>query len=87
MRSFQAQNTSEELEAAFRFFDTRENGENHETGFLPAQLLRDIMTRIGEPITNGQVDEMIRVADVDGTGKVDYRLYTRLVFADVPKVN
>ena len=74
--ALQNADTSDELRAAFEVFDP------NKTGFIPAAELREVMKTLGECLTDEQVDEMIRMADVDGTGRVDYGLYIRLVFAD-----
>lgn len=41
-------------------------------GFISAQELRHIMTNLGEKLTDEEVDEMIREADVDGDGQINY---------------
>lgn len=41
-------------------------------GFISSEELRHVMTNIGEKLTHEEVDEMIREADVDNDGKVDY---------------
>ena len=37
-------------------------------GFISAAELRHVMTNLGEKLTDEEVDEMIREADVDGDG-------------------
>ena len=37
-----------------------------------AAELRHVMTNLGEKLTDEEVDEMIREADVDGDGQVNY---------------
>jgi hypothetical protein len=41
-------------------------------GFISAAELRHIMTNLGEKLTDEEVDEMIREADVDGDGQINY---------------
>ena len=41
-------------------------------GFISAAELRHVMTNLGEKLTDEEVDEMIREADVDGDGQVNY---------------
>ena len=39
-------------------------------GFISAAELRHVMTNLGEKLTDEEVDEMIREADIDGDGQV-----------------
>ncbi|XP_035693466.1 calmodulin-like protein 1 [Branchiostoma floridae] len=55
-----------ELREAFKVFDKDGNG------FISAAELRHVMTNLGEKLTDEEVDEMIREADVDGDGQVNY---------------
>ena len=41
-------------------------------GFISAAELRHVMTNLGEKLTDEEVDEMIREADIDGDGQVNY---------------
>jgi len=41
-------------------------------GFISPAELRHVMTNLGEKLTDEEVDEMIREADIDGDGKVNY---------------
>ena len=41
-------------------------------GYISASELRHVMTTLGEKLTDDEVDEMIREADIDGDGKVNY---------------
>ena len=56
----------EELKEAFRVFDR--NGD----GFISAPELRLVMTNLGEKLTDEEVEDMIREADLDGDGLVNY---------------
>ncbi|CAM1311893.1 Uncharacterised protein g5829 [Pycnogonum litorale] len=56
----------EELKEAFRVFDKNNDG------FISASELRHVMTNLGEKLTDEEVEEMIKEADLDGDGLVNY---------------
>lgn len=58
--------TEEELKGAFKVFDKDNNG------YISADELRHVMTNLGEKLTDEEVEEMIKEADVDGDGQVNY---------------
>ena len=65
-RKMKDTDSEKELVEAFRVFD-REG-----TGFITASELAHVMTNLGEKLTNEEVDEMIREADMDGDGRLGY---------------
>jgi len=50
-------------------------------GFISAAELRHVMTNLGEKLTDEEVDEMIREADVDGDGQVNYDEFVKMMMA------
>ncbi len=50
-------------------------------GFISAAELRHIMTNLGEKLTDEEVDEMIREADVDGDGQINYDEFVDMMMA------
>ena len=42
-------------------------------------LLRHVMTNLGEKLTDEEVDEMIREADIDGDGQVNYEEFVTMM--------
>lgn len=48
-------------------------------GYISAAELRHVMTNLGEKLTDEEVDEMIREADIDGDGQVNYEGKAALV--------
>ena len=65
-RKMKDTDSEEEIREAFRVFDKDGNG------FISAAELRHVMTNLGEKLTDEEVDEMIREADTDGDGQVNY---------------
>lgn len=72
--------SEQELKESFRVFDKDGNG------FISAAELRHVMTNLGEKLTDEEVQEMIREADVDGDGQINYEgnitlnyIYTKCV--------
>ena len=63
----------DEIREAFRVFDKDGNG------FISAAELRHVMTNLGEKLTDEEVDEMIREADIDGDGQVNYEGWSSVV--------
>ncbi|GMJ06659.1 calmodulin 1, TOUCH 1 [Hibiscus trionum] len=67
--------SEEELREAFKVFDKDQNG------FISAAELRHVMANLGENLTDEEVDEMIREADTDGDGQVNYEEFVRMMLA------
>ena len=65
-RKMKDTDSEEEIREAFKVFDKDGNG------FISAAELRHVMTNLGEKLTDEEVDEMIREADIDGDGQVNY---------------
>jgi calmodulin len=65
-RKMKEADSHEEIREAFKVFDKDGNG------LISAAELRHVMTNLGEKLTDEEVDEMIREADVDGDGQVNY---------------
>merc|ERR1711915_347326 len=60
-------NTSEEeIRNAFRVFD------KDDRGFISVSEFRHFMTKLGEKLTPEEVDELIKEANVDVNGSIDY---------------
>ncbi|XP_057783345.1 calmodulin-like protein 11 isoform X2 [Salvia miltiorrhiza] len=65
----------EELKEAFKVFDKDQNG------YISASELRHVMINLGEKLTDEEVDQMIREADLDGDGQVDYDEFVKMMMA------
>lgn len=57
---------NDELREALRVFDRDDNG------YISAEELRRMMTTSGECLTEEEVDEMMKMADKEGNGRVNY---------------
>lgn len=55
-----------DLKKAFQVFDL--NGD----GFISREELQKVLTKMGEKLTEKEVDEMLKKADKNGDGKIDY---------------
>jgi calmodulin len=56
----------DDIKDAFKVFDKERNG------FISSAELKNIMTQLGEKFSEEEVDEMLREADVDGDGQINY---------------
>ncbi|CAK0892705.1 unnamed protein product, partial [Prorocentrum cordatum] len=74
-RKMKDTDTEEELIEAFKVFDRDGNG------FISAAELRHRLTNLGEKLTDEEVDEMIREADVDGDGQINYEEFVKMMMA------
>ncbi|XP_058254940.1 calmodulin-1a isoform X2 [Hemibagrus wyckioides] len=67
--------SEDEIHEAFKVFDKDGNG------FITGAELRAVMTNLGEEVTGQEVDEMIREADKDGDGQVNYQEFVQMMKA------
>lgn len=65
----------EAIHEAFKVFD--EEG----AGQISNVKLRHVLTTFGETLSDQEVEEMLREADVDGNGKIKYEEFTRLLIS------
>ena len=70
-RKMKDTDSEEEILEAFKAFD--KSG----SGYISAAELRHIMTNLGEKLTDEEVGEMVRVADVGGDGRIQYAQFVR----------
>lgn len=64
---------AENLKAAFRAFD------KDCSGYITADELRQVMTSLGEQLTDEEIEEMIREADNDGDGQINYQEFVQMM--------
>ncbi|KAG2354831.1 hypothetical protein BDR07DRAFT_1428216, partial [Suillus spraguei] len=65
-RKLRDTDSEEEIKEAFKVFNKDGNG------YINAAELRHVMTNLGEKLSDAEVDEMIREADVDVDGQINY---------------
>ncbi|KAH9249646.1 calmodulin [Batrachochytrium salamandrivorans] len=72
-KKMQENDTEEEIVEAFKVFDKDGNG------YISAAELRHVMCNLGEKLTDDECDEMIREADIDGDGQINYNEFVKLM--------
>ena len=63
----------EVIREAFRLFDKDDNG------VISAAELHRVMTSLGENVTEDEVKEMIKEADLDGDGQINYQEFVTIM--------
>ena len=66
-------NTESELKDAFRIFDA--DG----SGAISHEEIKHIFTTLGERMTDEEVEEMIKIADRDHDGNIDYNEFVKML--------
>ncbi|KXN66162.1 calmodulin [Conidiobolus coronatus NRRL 28638] len=74
-RNMKNADSEEEIREAFKVFDKDGNG------YISAAELRHVMTNLGEKLTDEEADEMIREADVDGDGQINYDEFVKMMMS------
>ncbi|KAL4966327.1 uncharacterized protein BDV14DRAFT_171428 [Aspergillus stella-maris] len=65
-----------ELRSAFAVFD--QDG----SGTISSDELRRVLTSIGDNVSDADVEEMLKLADVNGDGSIDYEEFVKLMMQD-----
>merc|ERR1719421_747705 len=69
------QDIDDELIEAFKVFDTDKNG------FISAGELREVMTNLGEKLTDEEVFDMVQEADSDKDGQINFEEFEVMMMA------
>lgn len=77
-RKMKDTDSEEDMLEAFRVFDR--DGQ----GFISPAELRHVMTNLGEKLSDEEVDEMVREADVDGSGQINYEDFLKMMMSGGP---
>ncbi|XP_024909359.1 calmodulin-like protein 4a isoform X2 [Cynoglossus semilaevis] len=72
-RQMQQEDPKTEILEALRMTDRQKKG------FIPASELRAKLTMMGEKLTDREVDELFKEANVKSNGKVNYEEFTKMV--------
>ncbi|KAK2172304.1 hypothetical protein NP493_970g00017 [Ridgeia piscesae] len=62
-----------ELKEAFLVFDQNKDG------FVVAEEIKFVMKQLGQPMTDEEVDEILRQGDVNGDGKLNYSEFVQIM--------
>ncbi|KAL1861755.1 hypothetical protein VTK73DRAFT_6931 [Phialemonium thermophilum] len=65
--------TEQELLNAFQVFD-KDN-----SGTISASELRQVLSSLGENLTDNELDEMLKMADRNGDGTIDYNEFVQIM--------
>eukprot|EP01022_Parablepharisma_sp_SALTPOND_P028437 TRINITY_DN70963_c0_g1_i1.p5 TRINITY_DN70963_c0_g1~~TRINITY_DN70963_c0_g1_i1.p5 ORF type:complete len:178 (-),score=25.90 TRINITY_DN70963_c0_g1_i1:1809-2342(-) len=67
--------TEEELMEAFKVFD------RDGSGSISSEELRHVMMNLGEKLSEEEVDKMLREADVNGDGSIDFSEFVNMLIS------
>ena len=72
-KQLEADEEERELRSAFTVFDKDGNG------FISKEELKQVMKNLGERLTNEEIDQMVKEADDNGDGMVDYKEFVKMM--------
>ncbi len=75
VRKMKNTDSEEELLEAFKVFDRDGNG------MITSHELRHVMTNLGQVLTPEEIEEMIKEADSDGDGEINYDEFVRMMMS------
>eukprot|EP00761_Pharyngomonas_kirbyi_P009516 gb/GECH01009532.1/.p1 GENE.gb/GECH01009532.1/~~gb/GECH01009532.1/.p1 ORF type:complete len:150 (+),score=54.30 gb/GECH01009532.1/:1-450(+) len=74
-RKMKDTDSEDEIMEAFKVFDRNGNG------FISAAELRHVVTTLGEKLTDEEADEMLKEADVDNDGQINYEEFVKMMMS------
>ena len=66
--------TEEELSEAFKGFKRNQNSE-----CINPNEIKHVLLALGEKVTDEEIEEMLKEADIDGDGLINYEEFARLI--------
>lgn len=75
VRKMKDSDIDEELLEAFRVFDRDGNG------YITSNELKNVMITLGEYLTPDEVEELVKEADLDGDGQINYEEFIKLMMS------
>jgi len=75
VRKMKDTDTEEELLEAFKVFDRDGNG------FITSHELRHVMSNLGQSLSPEEIEEMVREADVDGDGQINFDEFVKMMMS------
>ncbi len=75
VRKMKDTDTEEELIEAFKVFDRDGNG------YITSLELRMVMSNLGEELSTEDIEDMIKEADIDGDGQIDYEEFVKMMMS------
>ena len=74
-RKMKDSDSEEKNRETFRVFDKDGNG------FITAVELRHVMINLGEKLTDEEIDGMVKEADIDGDGQINYEEFVTMMMS------
>lgn len=73
IRNIKEGDAHEEMLESFNVFDKDKNG------YISAGELKLVMASLGEKLSDDEVNEMIKEADIDGDGEINFEEFKRMM--------
>jgi calmodulin len=75
LRKMKDNGTEKKIREAFKVFDI------DKSGFISAAEIRQVMSNLGQKLSDKEVNRMLKEADVDGDGQINYDEFVKMMFS------
>ena len=72
-RKMKEMDRKDKIQETFRIFD------KHNDGFITPAEIRNVMLNLGEKLSDEEIDDMLRVANVEQDGKINYEEFVKVI--------